>query len=341
MVTMQDIAREAGVSRTTVSLVLGGRYGNARIGESSKAAVLEAAKRLGYRRNELARAMITGKNNTLAFVAKGIDQEYHAKVLDGVSQAANARGFHVKLHLLRHFQGRLEDFVAGVFGQRPAGVVMRSAPNELVDMVFAEPAARETPLAVVGSSFPLPWGVRVVSDDERGAREATELMLRQGRRRVAHLSMSRGAGYVEARRFGYEQALSRAGLRFDESLVVHRPTLDAAESAFGALLAMTPRPDAVCCASDALALLALRTARSLGLAVPRDLAVAGYGNLGFSALTDPPLTTVNERLEEAGLLAATELLDLIERGGDPTQIHCDTKLEAELVERGSTAPSTN
>jgi len=311
VVTMKDIAREAKVSRPTVSMILNGRDSEVRISEETRKRVLETARVLDYRRNEIARSMVTGKTNFIGFMDAEITTEYTAKTLSGAVDEAEKHKYFMKIFPYHHKE-LFKGIVDSALEQRPAGIICRSLDEELLEYLHSECVRFDIPLVVIGSGFFHDWGIRVATDDLAGAELAVRHLIDLGHRRIAHVSLERGRGFVEARREGYIRAMSNAGLKTPDEYFMHEEKLDCIETRIGGLFSGKNSPSAIFCSSDSVAMVILRSLRKTGLSVPGDVSVVGYADLEMARLADPPLSTVTEPFKEVGRTAIKALISEIE-----------------------------
>lgn len=182
----------------------------------------------------------------------------------------------------------------------------------------------------------VPDGLAVVrADQQQGARELTSHLINQGHTRIAFIGAKVPSAVVEQRVAGYRAAMRRSGLIVDSSLVKLKAGLDAhwgAHLTRSLLTTVTAEPTAIMCASDLLAVGAMQAAKSLGLRIPGDLAVAGFDDFQFSAFLDPPLTTVRVPAYDMGVRAAEALIAEVEGSGSTGAQHV---FPTQLVVRSS------
>nr|WP_322974596.1 LacI family DNA-binding transcriptional regulator [Actinacidiphila epipremni] len=327
-VTSRDVARAAGVSQATVSLVLGGKW-RGRVSEPTVRAVREAARALDYRPNLAARSLRLGATRTAMLVVPALTHEYFARVYTGAAQVAARHGFGVVLY------------------PSPAGIGPARDPfgsaRTAIDGVIASSMAADALTAIGDGGLPLvmldsdpgtpkgPPTVNLAVAD--GIRQVARHLLGLGHRRIAHIAADVDTWTFRARARAVEEALAAAGL---PAAPRHPCALDvgaAKDAAVAALTAPGPRPTALLCDDDILAAGACKGVRSLGLAVPGDVSVTGFDDLSLAAALDPELTTVRlpaEAIGEHGMRALLRLLD----GEDAPAV----ELPLTLVPRGSTAP---
>lgn len=312
MVTMRQVAAEAGVSYTTVSFVINGNDTARGIGAATRERVLETAKRLGYRHNGLARAVSTGKSQVLAVAVQTLELEFRARILSGVLEAAEAAGYFVKVVALPETEiprEKIEQLVEA----RVAGVIAVNIEAESLNRLRKEMGRYGGLVATVDDVNPQDCGIRISSDNAGGIRASFEHLRELGHDKIALLSGPLASPIVQARRGAFAQ-LSR------QHALTEFPFVEAAQDwtllgadvePLRALLASAERPTALICMSDLLAMRAIKIARALGLQVPRDLSVVGYGDFAIAEIADPALSTVAQPFQGMGHLAATHLLNAL------------------------------
>jgi DNA-binding LacI/PurR family transcriptional regulator len=333
--TSRDVARAAGVSQATVSLVLGGKW-RGRVSERTASAVRATADELGYRPNLAARSLRLGRTRTALLVVPALTNEYFARVYAGVSGVAAEHGFGVVLYPSPEGVGPARD----PFGSARAaidGVIASSmAADALAGIGGQRRGDREggLPLVMLDSDPPPPGGPPTVNlAVADGIRQVARHLLELGHRRITHLAADVDTWTFRVR--AEAVAAELAGVA-GTVLATERCALDIAaarEAAERALTAAGPRPTALLCDGDMLAAGACKAARSLGLRVPGDLSVSGFDDLSLAAALDPELTSVRLPAEEAGAEGMRTLLAVLD-GGSPHP----PELPVELVVRGSTAP---
>lgn len=335
---MSDIARKAGVSRMTASCVLNERQDDRIVRDDTRQRVLQAAAEMGYRRNELARAMVTGKNRVLGFLAAQPETEYVARMLSGALEEAEARDYSVKVLRIGD-EASTRRALQRCSETRLAGIITVYMRDDLLNHLHDEMARYRIPLARLDSSSTRPWGVRVTSDDETGGRLAVEHLVSLGHRHIAFVSGSPGTSTGIARESGFRQAMEQSGLEVLPGYICHGYWEPArTEQVTKELLANAPqRPTAIVCANDEIAMAVLRTARRHGLRVPEDLSVVGFADLSVARMADPPLTTIMQPFWGMGQVAARWLIarqDEEEFSDQPVE----EVLATQLIVRESTAP---
>ncbi|WP_084474743.1 LacI family DNA-binding transcriptional regulator [Deinococcus pimensis] len=328
-VTIQDIAREAGVSKMTVSQVLNNR---GRISDATRERVLGIAKDLGYVANAAARSLRGGRTNLVGLVVQELGNAYYAEILRGASSAIQERGLDVILYTASYDPQRERRSVAALSGGLTDGLVLIT-PFEDVEALQALGKLR-TPVVLVNHfdrNTNLP---EVNADNYQGIKDAVRHLHDLGHRRVAYLTGGGGASSVIRQR-GYHDALHELGLPPAGDLLVEgdysQPTGRALTHR---LLDRADPPTAILAANDFVAYGVLEAVRERGLSVPTDISVVGFDDIPMSSQVSPALTTIRHPLEDIGRTAVQLLLDALE--GNRTE--GTVTLPSQLVVRQSTGP---
>ncbi|GGS02172.1 LacI family transcriptional regulator [Streptomyces aureoverticillatus] len=326
--TSRDVARAAGVSQATVSLVLGDKW-QGRVAERTAERVRAAARELGYRPNIAARNLRLGRTRTALLVVPALTNEFFARVHTGAARVAARHGFGVVLYPTPDVTAPARDPFDSARASLD-GVLASSMASEALATIRGD----ELPLVMLDSDPAHSLGAATVNlDIADGMRQAAEHLLTLGHRDLLHLAADISSWTFDVRRDALATALkgtgatvrtARAALAVDEA----RTATEAALTAPG------PRPTAVICDDDVLAAGACKAARRLGLHVPDDLSVTGFDDLTLATAVEPELTTVAlpaERFGEQGMATLIAVL-----GG---RTPAPEPLPVGLVVRGSTAQS--
>jgi LacI family transcriptional regulator len=335
-VTLQDVAKLAGVSTKTVSRVINNQ---GELRESTRQRVQAAIEQLGYKPNFLARGLVRGRTHTLGVVAWGIDYFGPSRTVVGIEQQAYELGYSLLLSLLpkpgdTNVAPVLDDMVA----RRVDGIIW-AVPEVGDNRSWIRPDQLESLPPVVFLSMEPTAGLSVVAVDNRsGGDQATQHLIDQGRRKIGLITGPLGWWEARQRYAGWQDALTRAGLAPSPSLVIEGEWSAASgERCLRALLAQQPDVDAVFACSDQIALGALGAAHQSGRRVPEDLAIVGFDDIPESAFFWPPLTTIHQQLVDVGRIAVKSLHQIVEatrRGPDGAELSTHI-LTPELVIRAS------
>jgi LacI family transcriptional regulator len=315
MVTMRDIAEKAGVSRATVSLVLNGKDAAVGIAADTRRRVREVAAELGYRPNQIARAMVTKRNQVLVYLVPDPTAEVSARIMGGVLREADAAGYFVKV--LPYSAPLNQRVIEQCVELRPTGVVSLYVYGDALALLREELTRYRIPAAVVDSSLPMEGGIRVFSDDTDGMRQIFAHLTELGHRRIAFVAGTEVSGAARLRETAYREWAATsdapppaAYFRRGEYRVA---TIEAVTRE---LLALPEgRPTAIAGVDDRTALVVARVIWEAGLRVPEDVSVTGFADLFMADYGHPPLTTVAQPFEEIGRRAVRHLLAADPSGG--------------------------
>ncbi|WP_218009543.1 LacI family DNA-binding transcriptional regulator [Actinomadura kijaniata] len=350
--TVADVAREAGVSVATAGRALGG-YG--RVREDLRARIREAADRLGYSPNAIARSMRSGGTRSIGFIGADIANPYFAAAMRGVCDVARAEGYEA---ILFNVDDRLDverNAVQVLLDKQIDGIVV--SPTSVTDVEHLRRAQeRGVPVVLLDRTSPLVDADSVVIDNVAAARGATAHLLDRGHRRIGLLASIdpaegpelvaapggaglgvRGAARPSVDRIrGFLAALDERAVTADRELVRFGPFLDVAtaEREAVALLSLPDPPTAVFAAENVTTQGLYTAARRCGLAVPRELSLVGFDDLDWTALVDPPVTVVAQSPIDMGRAAAERLFRRIKGDDAPRE---RIVLPTRLVVRSSTA----
>lgn len=338
MITIKDIAREVGVSHTTVSLALNGKDRELRISAATRDKILETARRLGYEPNDIARSMVTGKARVLGLISAGVHLEYVTPAITGAMEEAYRHGRFIKLIPLSNVP-RPEEIADQCVRQRLEGAICRGLKQNELEALRTALAPRNIPLAMFDLPFRPNWGVQAVSDDETGAFALIRRLAELGHRDIALIANAAAppASFAARRLRAFDEAAAVARLTVRPQ---NRLAIEDKETLIAAVAAITrerPRPTALVCVSDLAAMLAARGVRRAGARVPEDVSLTGFANLSFSALMDPPLTTIAQDFMEMGRVAVERLLEASRERRDVYREPIVSMVPTRLIERESTA----
>lgn len=339
-VTIEDVARAAGVSRQTVSRVINRRPG---VKPEVRARIEAAIERLRYVPNLSARRMgggpsylilaVNDRGRTLENWRAGRGNDWVDQMLYGGMTACEAHGYHMMFELIETNPGIAGRALASTLAAlRPDGVILTPPHSENGDLVELL-RERGIACATIGAQSQ-PDCVSVTMDEEGAANEATEHLLGLGHRRIAFLAGSSDYGNSALRRRGFESALDRAGLR-DSGITIRGDFhFDRAARAIGELLEGPDRPTAILSENDEMSFAVLHVANRLGLAVPSDLSLISFEDTPGVRFSVPPLTAIRQPTAAMIGQACEKLIAI--RGGEDAQ--GDYVLPYELVVRSTTAP---
>lgn len=326
--TIMDVAREAGVSKSTVSLVL---QGSPLTRDETAEHVRDVARRLGYVYNRRAAELRRQSTNTVGVVINDLMNPFFAEVLVGIERKLVDAGFIVLMAHTHENAERQRAVLQSMREHNAAGLVLCPTLGTTRSQL-REVQGWGIPLVIMVRSLGSGSYDYVGSDNEKGVLLATRHLLEAGHRRIGFIGGRSGVVY-ESRLAGYRRALAAAGIAEDPRMVVAAdPTRAGGHAAMETMLALDPRPTAAVAYNDISALGALAALGDHGLRAGADFALIGFDNVLDTAHANPPLSTVDIRPSELGEHAAAALLARIADPTIPRQVY---QAEPRLVLRQS------
>jgi len=312
-VTIVDVARRAGVSKSTVSLVLSGSQ---LVAEATRVRVNEAMQALGYVYHRGAASLRAASSDLVGMIMSDLNNPFFAELTAGIEDALFQRGFTPILANTSDDTARQAQVLKAMQEHNVAGIIMSPARGSdtwtLAQQWPSHIPAVITMRRLIGSSLPY-----IGPDNQKGERAAVEHLLRLGHRRIAFVGGDQSMATQTERVAGWRDALNGWGLAAEESLIFETlPTREGGRLGVELALAQANPPTAFVCFNDIVAMGATRALALRGITVGRDIAVVGFDDIIDAEHNAPPLTTVSADTREMGMRCAEGLLGLI-RHEDP------------------------
>jgi LacI family transcriptional regulator len=331
-VSHQDIAREAGVSRVTVSLVLAGKD---QTSEETRKRVMEVAERLRYRPNLLVQGMQTGRSHVVGVIMPS-SMHFHGQVARGIHDELVTQNY-VPIQLWTNPRSDTTDTeleqIHRLVDRRVDGVIIFPLDVSVPDVHFQEIWQRHIPLVTVDRETTT-HADHVGTDEELGGRLVAEHLLSLKHKHVAHVTFPHRTANVLRRGEAFRKTIEKAG----GDCQILQGAAEELVSLTRKMLQQPNRPTAVFTTTDPMAMQVYSAAASIDLSIPQDVSVVGYADFPFARDLWPPLTSVRQDPYQMGRKAAQMLLDrVLERAGNesPQRVH----LKPELAVRASTGPA--
>jgi LacI family transcriptional regulator len=318
--TIGDVARSAGVSPTTVSLVLND-VGGSRIPEQTRMRVRASARELRYRPNATAKLLRTNRSDTIGFITDEIaSTPFAGDIIKGAQEAAWANG-KILVIVNSDKNQKIEESAAEMMLERRVEAIIYAAMYHRA--VAPPPNSREVPVILLNCYSEDGTWASVVPDEVSGGRTATEVLLGKGHERVGFINLPLGIPATAGRLEGYWQALEAHGLTLDDSLITYGDgTASSGYQRAADLMRFSDPPTALFCGNDQVAMGAYEALKEVGLRIPEDVAVVGFDNQEIiAAHLRPPLSTIALPHYEMGRWAVNYLIERAQRGETTPKQH--------------------
>lgn len=308
--TIYDIAEKLSLTAATVSRALNN---NPKISEKTRKLVQETALAMNYEQNTLAKALKSGKSFNVGVIVPRIDSNFFASVIRGIEQELTPKGYHVIICQTHDQENQETGNINSLLNAQVDGILMSVTNAKTKNKIFDNISRKRVPLIFFDRKKDIPNVSSVTIDDFNGAYQATQHLIDQGCKRIAHFSNDRRLEIFKNRYLGYKQAIIDNGLEYDESLVIDTfsKVLAGRESA-KQLLSLENRPDAIFSSSDFSALGAIEEIKAHKLRIPEDISVIGFSNEPFTRFMELSITSVDQSPIEMGRKAALVFLEEVD-----------------------------
>lgn len=344
MITLKEVAKQAGVSTATVSNVINRRMD--RVSDEVARRVQEAAAELGYQPNLAARALRSGKSNVIGILSEDIATFQVNNIVQGINQTVDREGCHIFLADLnlseKIWDGGTQDYrkVAAyrsqiqeklnLFQTMGVGAVIYVGMH---DRDVTGLVQTRLPLVYAYSYTQNDEDYTVGNDNQKVTLEAVEAMVREGHRRIGLISGPIDSVPAYKRLMGYQTALMNGGIILDSRLITYGDwSVGSGETACRRLMECGQPPTALFCMNDWMAVGAMRFLKKMGIQVGRDIVLMGFDDIDLCDYIEPALTSIHIPLKEIGRIAAQKAIALM--GGSRDCIHGE-ELPCRIVQRDS------
>ena len=331
--TLKDLAKELNLSASTISRALGNHPG---ISETTTKLVQQKAEELGFIPNSIASSFRKKKTRSIGIIVPRIDIYFHSLVISGIEDYAYKKGYNVTIFQSKDSLMREHEITKILQNRMVEGVIVCLSLETRKYDHFKKFKRLGIPL-VFYDRVPLDIDVnRIVINDFESAFNATEHLVTNGCKRIAHIAGNQSTTIFKSRFEGYKAALKKHKISFDSSLVgiTHNLTYEEGVVQANKFLEYNNLPDGIFCANDYTAVSALQVFMKAGIKIPEETAIAGFSNYPISRVIEPHITTINDRAYEMGTEAAKLSIRLIE--DEEESIKSETiSLKTELIIRES------
>ncbi|PWG79363.1 LacI family DNA-binding transcriptional regulator [Pararcticibacter amylolyticus] len=307
-VTILDIAKELNVTFSTVARALNDHPA---ISAATKKAVRETAERMNYRQNKIASSLRSGRTNVIGVVVPSLRVTFFSSVVAGIEQVMNANGYNILLYQSNETLDQEKKGIETFLQSRVDGIIA-SISTETTDYgAFHEIIKRKTPLIFFDRTIEQLDMPSVTIDDYKGGFIATEHLIRQGYRRILHISADREISIFKERLRGYIDALEYYNIPVDEELIIKGNfSLEFGKSVIREARLSGLKFDAVFALEDYTAMGVLQQLLEFKVKIPDEIGVIGFANEAFGSLVTPQLSTIDQQTLAMGKEVAKLFLKL-------------------------------
>jgi DNA-binding LacI/PurR family transcriptional regulator len=334
--TIKDIAKQAGVSHTTVSRALNH---NPLISEQTTERIQKIALELRYHPSVAARSLKTNRSQALGVIVSHIADPYFSEILQGIDDVAQENGYSLFIASAQHDPIRENSIVQTMREHRVDGVILCS-PNFTAEQT-RQLNSYDIPIVALNNQASEGYRFAIYHDDVDGSSQACQHLIALGHKNIAYLGNFTAGRTNQERLEGFKRAMAEAGLPVRIELIHHASGNSPEQGLEGVedYLSLGEKPTAVICYNDLMAIGVLKGLHRAGLRVPEDISVTGFDNIMYSDYTRPPLTTIDQPKRFLGAEAARLMFAQLGMDGNTMVKETNIKrLKGRLIIRQSTAP---
>jgi LacI family transcriptional regulator, galactose operon repressor len=337
-VTIYDLANKLNISIATVSRVL---KDDPAVSKKTRKKIFELAEEMGYRSNHFARNLRRQKTNTIGIIVHELNSNFITSVLAGIEKITTEAGYdliithssesHVKeaANAKNLFHKRVDGLIASLSFDTDDLEHFRPFEEKGVPVIFFDRVEQRMNNSVV------------IIDNYKCGYQATQHLIEQDCKRIAHVTSSLKRNVYAERYKGYKDALFDNNIQFDESLlIINDLSENAGIEAAKQILSMRPLADGAFITNDFVAAVCMRTLKENNIKIPRDIAIVGFNNDDIGKLIEPALTTINYPGKDMGEIVARNLINHLQGTGNIQNIYT-VIVSSDLVIRESSLKKTN
>ncbi len=331
-VTIYDIADKLNVSIATVSRAL---KDDPVVNKKTKKKIMEAAEEMNYRSNHVARNLRSSKTETIGVIVPRLNSNFMSSVIAGIESVVNSEGYNL---IISQSSEEMKHEIASartMFKNRVDGLLVSLAYDTENLNHFANFHQKNIPVIFFDRVMDQRHYTNIVIDNKKAAYEVTRHLIKQGCKRIVHLTAVPKQNVYRDRLDGYRQALKDHNIKFDQkNVIIGNLSMEAGMAAKETIMNMKQRPDGVFAANDNCAVGCMLALKQAGIRIPEDIAFAGFNNDPVSKVIEPNLTTINYPGYEMGEAAARNLINHL-KGNTVMHSTSTIILRSEIVIRGS------
>ncbi|MCG9972887.1 LacI family DNA-binding transcriptional regulator [Christiangramia crocea] len=333
-VTIYDISKRLNISAATVSRALNH---NPKISEKTRELVAKTAKEMNYKQNRLAQALKQGRTNNVGVIVPYINRSFFSSVIRGIEEELTPHGYHIIICQSHEEAENEAEQINALLSTQIDGIFMSVSKTTQKTDHIQKVLQEHTPLVFFDRKIDVPGVSSVVLDDFRAGYIATEHLIKEGCRKIAHLSGDINLEIYKNRYEGYIKALKDYHIDFIPNYVIEvNSKIESGMQAINELWKLNEKPDAIFSAGDYAALGAMQELRARKIKVPEEVCVVGFSNEPFTKYMELPITSMDQTPQEMGKIAAQVFLEQVKKNST-LSIEKKVVLPPELLIRESSS----
>ncbi|SFS58263.1 LacI family DNA-binding transcriptional regulator [Lutibacter maritimus] len=330
--TIYDIAKKLNISAATVSRALNN---NPKISEKTRKLVNDTANEMNYTQNRLALALKSGKSNNVGVLVPRIDRNFFSSVIRGIEECLYPEGYQVIICQTHDDENLEMQNIEALLNAQVDGILMSingtTEKNDAINKILQ----KKVPLIFFDRKKNIDGVSSVTINDFDGGYQATQHLIDQGCKKIAHLAGDLSVEIYKDRCNGYKQALLDNGIKFNENYLIETISkVEQGEDSTKKLLNLKNPPDSIFSSSDFVALGAIQEIKKHNLHIPNDISIVGFSNEPFTKFMELSITTVDQSPVEMGKIAASVFLEQVNNSSN-IEIHKKIVLPPKLLVRKS------
>ncbi|MGY6647472.1 LacI family DNA-binding transcriptional regulator [Wenyingzhuangia sp. IMCC45574] len=329
--TIHDISKALKIDSSTVSRALNN---SPRVSKETKERILKKAQELGYQKNTLASNLRTSKTNTIGIIVPRISRNFFSSVISGIEETAYERGYNVVIGQTFESFEREQKLVSTFLSNRVDGLLMSISMETTHYKHLENYQNNGGPIVFYDRPVSLKDTVSITINDYDSSYKATEHLISQGCKNIAHFSGIQKIDLYKNRKKGYLQALKDNNIPINEDYIFEAQLSEVDGENFAKKIIEMGTIDGIYASNDTSAISAIKYFKANGIRIPEDIAIVGFNNDPISSVIEPNLTTINQPDSKMGIIACELLIDRIENKIASLE-NSSQVLETELIIRNS------
>lgn len=309
-ITLQDIANQLNISKATISFVLNGRGDEKRVSKETQEKIIQFARENNYHANYLARGLSTGKSDTIGLVVPNIGDSYFARIARRIERKARRSGYNVVYSSTGESKERESELISSMLSRGVDGLIIASSQKNQEDII--ELKERKFPFVLIDRHYPDLETNYVGEDNEGGASQATIQLVKAGRKRIGFVTLKTALDVLHQRLEGYQLSMKQNRLPLEDPWIRELDYEYSESDMLEQIRTMVQAPsniEGIVFATHFLAASGIRALRKLNVQVPEDVALVSFGQMNAFDITEPPITSIVQPVDELGDRAVEILLE--------------------------------